>query len=236
MITTFIAFTSIVVTLYGQFKISKLNREFELLKIKEREKAEKELQNYKYREPLIRAAADLQSRIYNILKLGFFNYNYINGDDRQRNYAINNTIFLFFQFFAWTEAVRRDIQFISLDEDYKTGKLSELQNSIYSIMQTNKYESALMVFAGEQRALGEIMLKSQDGRAMCIGYGEFLKSEFKKSDPLVLALTTDLISVAEGLKNANERLKQLQNVLIDLLTFLDPECIRFPKQERSKII
>lgn len=80
------------------------------------------------------------------------------------------------------------------------------------------------------------MLKSQDGRAMCIGYGEYLTSEFKNSDPLVLALTDDVVSLAEGLQDANERLKKLQHALIDLLTFLDPECIRFPKQERSKII
>ncbi|MDY4373155.1 lysogenic protein [Pectobacterium carotovorum] len=236
IIAALIALASFFFTVRGQSKISRINRDFELFKIQEKNKSEKELQNHKYREPLARAAADLQSRIYNILKQDFFYCYYIQGNDRQRNYAVNNTSFLFFQFFAWTEAVRREIQFISFDDDNKTGKLSKLQNSIYSIMQADKYKPALMVFAGEQRALGEIMLKSQDGRAMCIGYGEYLTSEFKNSDPLVLALTDDVVSLAEGLQDANERLKKLQHALIDLLTFLDPECIRFPKQERSKII
>lgn len=236
IITALIALASVFFTIMGQLKISKMNRDFELFKIQERSKSEKESQNHKYREPLAMAAADLQSRIYNILKQGFFNCYYMHGNDRQRNYAVNNTVFLFLQFFAWTEAVRREIQFISFDDDDKTGKLLKLQNNIYSIMRTDIYEPALMVFAGEQRALGEIMLKSQDGRAMCIGYGEYLTSEFKNSDLLVLTLTDDVISLAEGLQDANERLKKLQHALIDLLTFLDPECIRFPKQERSKII
>ncbi|MFP1832014.1 lysogenic protein [Lonsdalea quercina] len=230
-----IALVSGAIAVWSQFKITKTNRDFELFKIKENTNLEKESKNKMYREPLASAAADLQSRIFNIVRQGFFVCYYIHGNERQKNYAINNTVFLFAQFFAWTEAVRREIQFISFGDDAKTGQLSGLQSSIYSLIQTDMYDPALMVFAGEQRAIGEGMLKSQDGKVMCMGYGEYLKSDFRSSDPLILALTEDVVNLAKGSPDAHERLKNLQHALIDLLAFLDPEFLRFPERERSKI-
>lgn len=114
--TGLIAVISASIAIWGQFRVSHLNREFEKLKLK----AETEKATARYREPLVRAAADLQSRLYNILALNFVDVFLINGTEREREYATQNTVFLFAQFFAWTEAVRLEIQFISLDEDMKT--------------------------------------------------------------------------------------------------------------------
>ena len=117
---------SVGITTYNQNRANKINNSMEV----------KRRHQY-YLEPLIRSAADLQSRIYNILEGRFIERYYHNGSDRNKNYVINNTVFLVAQFFAWTEAARIDVQFLNLENDLKTRKLSELQSKIYSLIQTD---------------------------------------------------------------------------------------------------
>lgn len=92
-----------------------------------------------------------------------------------------------------------------------------------------------MVFAGEQRAIGERMLKSIDGKLSCIGFGEYLSSEFNLHDPLMEMLTDEVKKVASNVLEASGRLSALQHGLIDMLDFLDPDFIRFPKERRGKV-
>lgn len=122
---------SAVIAARGNVRASTANRAVDIFLMNQRRKDEKEMIMRKYQEPLFRSAADLQSRIYNIIAGGFFNVYYLQGSERQRKYALDNTIFLFAQFYAWTEATRCEIQFISLDSDVDTRKLSKLQNDIY---------------------------------------------------------------------------------------------------------
>src|ERR1700761_1186413 len=60
----------------------------------------------RYRDPLLRSAYDLQSRIYNIYRPGG---GFRGGRDPE--YFRLNTLFLFAEFLAWLEIIRRDIQF-----------------------------------------------------------------------------------------------------------------------------
>lgn len=183
----------------------------------------------------MQAAADLQSRLYNILARGFFEAFYVHGDERERAYAVNNTVYLFAQYFAWVEAVREEIQFIDLKDNVKTRDLSRKLGGIYSLMQTNDYGKTLRVFAGEQRAMGERMLLVADGRR-CIGYGEFLNKSSLSDDPLFQHLIADVTSLAEGKAEARQRMLKLQSALIGLLNEMDPDCIRFPAAERSRLL
>jgi hypothetical protein len=65
----------------------------------------------RYREPLAAAAFDLQSRLYNILRLDFFEKF---GNDIERSEdAVETTLLRLAQYFGWTEILRRDIQFLS---------------------------------------------------------------------------------------------------------------------------
>ncbi|WP_279204631.1 lysogenic protein [Obesumbacterium proteus] len=231
----FVAFISCIVTLYTQNKISIKNREYEEKRLNQQNSLQKEANTKVYKEPFINAAIDLQSRIFNILKLGFFQTYYISGTERQKNYAVNNTVYLLAQLFAWVEAVRCELQFIDLDDDHKTRLLSELQHNIYSTMQSDRFEPALMVFAGEQRALGERMLKTSEKGVRCIGYGEFLSNDLLIKDPFIQILVEDITKLAEGSQKADMRLASLHHALIDVLVFLDPDYIRFPKDKRQKI-
>ena len=66
-----------------------------------------------YSEPLARAAYDLQSRLFNTLQRNFMGA-FANGSDlRERDYAVNNTVYALGQYLCWPELARREIQFIT---------------------------------------------------------------------------------------------------------------------------
>ncbi|PXW44271.1 hypothetical protein DFO54_109159 [Erwinia sp. AG740] len=215
---------SVGITTYNQNRVNKINNSMEA----------KRKHQY-YLEPLIRSAADLQSRIYNILEGGFIERYYHNGSERNKNYVIKNTVFLVAQFFAWTEAARIDVQFLNLENDLKTRKLSELQSEIYSLIQTDRFGPHFIFFAGEQRAIGEQMLVKIDKGYNCIGYGEFLKKDAFCNEFLFKELENEVIKMTGNIHSYRARLQELQHALIDLLDYLDPNEIRVNSNERSKI-
>lgn len=215
---------SVGITTYNQNRANKINNSIE----------EKRKHQY-YLEPLIRSAADLQSRIYNILEGGLIERYYHNGSDRNQKYVINNTIFLVAQFFAWTEAARIDVQFINLENDLKTRKLSELQSKIYTLIQTDSLGPHFVFFAGEQRAIGEQMLIKMDKGYNCIGYGEFIKKDAFCNEFLFEELKNEVVKMTENIQGYRVRLQKLQHALIDLLDYLDPNEVRINSNERSKI-
>ncbi|WP_337264677.1 MULTISPECIES: lysogenic protein [unclassified Serratia (in: enterobacteria)] len=224
------------ISAWGNIKASQASRSVDIFLMNEKRRVEKEDRIRTYKEPLIRAAADLQSRIYNIVKGDFFQTYYVEGGSRQRDYAINNTVFLFAQFFAWTEAARCEIQFISLDDDNQTRELCKLQNEIYHYMGTEKLGEVLMVFAGEQRAIGEGMLVPYANGVKCIGYGKYVKDYIQPRDASLNYLTEEIERIAAGNTNdGHVRLTKMQHALIDLMDFLDPDSIRFPKEDREKL-
>lgn len=159
----------------------------------------------------------------------------INGDEREKLYVINNTVFLIGQYFCWTELVRREIQFIDLGEHHRTRDLLRLQDDIYSIWGTDRHPATLRLFAGEQRAVGEALVQVGDRGPECMGYGSFLKTLMPGANPLIDALRVDVESLAKGFDLAAERLTRLQHGLIDLLKMLDPEYLRFPEGRRNKV-
>jgi hypothetical protein len=82
---------------------------------------QREISNFS--EPLARAAYDLQSRLYNILKQNLIEIYLVGGNDRETSYVTNNTAFLVGQYLCWSELVRKEIQFIDLGESKKTREL-----------------------------------------------------------------------------------------------------------------
>lgn len=224
IITGILAIVAVIITALNQNRINKINQALELKK-----------KHQYYLEPLTRASADLQSRLYNILKLEFIERFYQRGSDRNKKYVISNTAFLFAQFFAWTEAARVGVQFINLDNDQKTRDLSRLQGKIYSIIQSDNITDRFMFFAGEQRAIGERMLIQTADAYTCIGYGEFIKRDLLNTDEFFLELKNEVTNMAMNRDGCKVRLLKLQHALIDLLDYLDPAHVRISTDERSKI-
>lgn len=220
---------------WGQFKSARLAAELEEFRLAEQRQIESEKALSRYREPLARAAYDLQSRLYNILELGLIAAYYDNGDDRERSYVVDNTAFLVAQYLAWTEIIRRDIQYIDLGQDEQTCQLARLQDDIYALFQTDRFDRMFRIFAGEQRAIGERMIRDVARGPECAGYATFLDQLAKAPDPLLEPIRDDVRTLSTRLQDARIRLVALQNALIDLLLFLDPDFIRFPKERRTKV-
>jgi phosphoglycerate-specific signal transduction histidine kinase len=235
LISGLIALLAAALAIWGQMKAAHVSAQLESLRLTEQRRFEKENTIARYREPLAQAAYDLQSRIYNIVQRNFLERYLTNGNDRERSYAINNTVFVLAQYFAWTEIVRSDIQFIDLGESAQTRELRRLQDNVYAILQNDTGSPLLRVFAGEQRAVGERLVTHARERADCMGYGAFLDQLSTGKDPLVDALRDDVVQTAKNVGLATPRLVALQHALIDLLDYLDPDYVRFAEDRRSKV-
>ena len=189
----------------------------------------------KFRDPLLHAAYDLQSRIFNILKRSFLSAYYLNGTTSEQEYAVENTVFLVAQFLGWTELVRQEIQFLDLGSDDKTRKLRSLQDGMYTQFQTDQFGKGFRLFAGEQRAIGELMIHRTGESPRCIGFAAFLKNRDPNVDYWLDPLREDVKKTATSVRPYEKRLTSIQHSLIDLLEFLDPKQVYFPQKSRGKI-
>ena len=175
----------------------------------------------RYREPLARAAFDLQSRLYNILRKDFLG-KFANG--KYADEAIWTTLFRLAQYFGWTEILRRDIQFLSFPEDDETRRVAQLQSDIARCFLDDERGLALMIWSDEQRALGERMIVSENGTAYCMGYSAFRDRCEETFAPWRERLETGLADeVALG------RLTDVQHLLCDLVERLDERRVRYTR-------
>jgi hypothetical protein len=108
------------------------------LAIEARREAEATLS--RYREPLLGGARDLWYRLDNILRDEFLEAYYANGDEQQREYAIKSTLYLLGQYFAWTEILRRRIQFLDFGEVRKTREVSDLLEAVRTHFDTDRFK------------------------------------------------------------------------------------------------
>jgi hypothetical protein len=180
----------------------------------------------RYRDPLLRSAYDLQSRIYNVYRPGGFK------GGKDPDYFRLNTVFLFAEFLAWLEIIRREVQFLDLGAVQGTRDLSHaLQEVQENIATTSKLHDDFYIYRGQQRAIGELMLVRENGqgaagpRYECMGYAAFVAAQ---EDPAFANWFTRLADAADHLPETRpERLVWVQRALIDLIDLLDPEHDRF---------
>ncbi|ACN15351.1 hypothetical protein HRM2_22560 [Desulforapulum autotrophicum HRM2] len=235
IISAIVAIFSAILSIRGQLTIER-----EKAKIKERDDERKkrdqiELIIAKYREPLIQAAFDLQSRIYNIIRQEFLQIYYVNGNEREKLYSIENTLYLFSQYFAWTEIIRVEVQYLDLGEEKATQTMTNLLDQIRHLFANDSFEKLFLVFKGEQRAIGEQMIMSYGGDYQCVGFASFLAIDNKQFQEWLSILRNDLITLSVNPGKYSERLVKLHHALISLINFLDPKGLRIPNSKRFTI-
>jgi len=190
------------------------------------------------RLPLLWAAFDLQSRIWNIQAQGFLPVYLLHGTTEQRAYAQRNTLFLFAQYLAWVEIIRRGVHFLDLGNREENRQLVNQSSRIGSILNSDGFPDMLFcIFRGDQRAIGEIMIEaSADGELSCIGYADFCTKSDKEDSfsRWFTRLSKDIDQLTVD-NQWHPRLVALQNSLIDLINLLDPESMRFPDRHRNKL-
>ena len=102
---------------------------------------------------------------------------------------------------------------------------------------TDDYGRQLRVFAGDQRAIGERLICTTPKGFDCMGYAEFLDvlATQPARIPQLQILQKDIVALSAADNHRTDRIVALQHGLIDLLVFLDPEFVRYPRKWRSKL-
>jgi hypothetical protein len=175
----------------------------------------------RYREPLAAAAFDLQSRLYNILRLDFAAKF---GNHERSEDALQTTLFRLAQYFGWTEILRRDIQFLSFPEADNTQRVADLQSEIAKAFLSDSYGHALMIWKDEQRAIGERMIVEEHGKVLCMGYATF----GDKCDEL-FAPWRERLRAEQSDEASAARLRDVQHLLCDLVEALDSRRVRYTR-------
>lgn len=190
--------------------------------IQARHDAKRALDNY--REPLIAASYELQSRLYNILQLNFVEKYICDEAAGKRNSAIESTLYVFTQFFGWREIIRREVQYLRLSRDRQTREIGQLLRDIGETFLSDKYGPQFMIWRVEQRGIGERMIESEDGKISCLGYASFIERRPTMEEWLT-PLEHDLEHLQDG---GRKRLTELQHMLVQLVRKLDDKQKRYP--------
>jgi hypothetical protein len=181
----------------------------------------------RYREPLAAAAFDLQSRLYNILTLDF-ERKHGEGTERAEE-ALRTTVFRLNQYLGWREILRRDIQFLSFPEADETRRVAHLLLEVSRCLLSDEYGHDMMIWSDQQRALGEQMIVDEHGTVMCMGY-----ARFRRSCDGVFAPWCERMRVELGAPSAQPRLRDVQNLLCQLVEMLDEQQLRYDAQDLQR--
>jgi hypothetical protein len=240
-IAAIVAVISAIISIYGQTRVTKLTDRLTKQREAESREAQTDALMSKYRDPLLRSAIDLQSRLYNIHQQDFLKRFY-NRSPTALSYAVLNTLYVVAEFFGWVEILRREIQFLDLGDLEMNRCLSELLVNLNQAFGESyrRFGGGFQLFTGEQRAIGEIMAVPRSNSAAigfeCIGYATFVK---KMDEPEFASwftkLKDDLDTMATAPQLDGRRLVLIHGRLIDLVDFLDPHRVRVPSIYRTRI-
>jgi hypothetical protein len=205
----------------------------------------------RYRDALLWAAFDLQSRLYNILRgyevdrnrsgrKGFLQGFLVEGGQRQADYVRRSTAFLFAEYLGWVEIFRRDLQFLDLGDNKQNQRIMFLLAKISGTLNaasTSDIE-CFRIFRADQRAIGELMIEpdSKPGERRCLGYAAYCSrlTDGGAFSEWAQELLDHIELAAHEPDKAEGRLRELQHQLIDLIDLLDPRSQRFPPEQRSR--
>jgi hypothetical protein len=178
----------------------------------------------KYSGPLLDSTYELQARLHNILTCNFDDNFIRKNEPPRREAAINTTLYVFAQFFAWKEIIRREILYLHFPKDSKTSEIITSLRKIGDTFLDENYGPQFMIWRVEQRGIGERMIESADGKLTCLGYASFIERRSTMAEWLD--------PVAHDLQDINkkgcERLTELQHLLLRLAKTLDDQQKRYP--------
>ena len=194
----------------------------------------------RYREPLLLAAGSLQGRIFNVMRDDYLPRYLHCGDKEQEQYARDFTVYTLTEYLCWVVIIRRELRFLDLGDDERnkefTKRLMEVETTLSK--RNADFLPHFLLFRGQQRALGELMMvPGTNGGHECMTYTSFCAR--LDSDPVFAEwfarLRRDVDEIASNDDMGNLRLVHVQNSLIDLIDFLDPDHARV-LDDRSKYV
>ena len=99
--------------------------------------------------------------------------------------ALNSTLFRLAQYFGWTEILRREVEFLQFSEDEETRAAWEALTLVSRAFASDRYAegTSFMLWAEEQRGIGERMIVTDGATSRCIGYATLSISGRRSSRP-----------------------------------------------------
>ncbi|MEU8076814.1 hypothetical protein AB0B31_15335 [Catellatospora citrea] len=192
----------------------------------------------RYREPLLLAAFNLQSRLHNAVG-GTYLAEYLNHEDEdERRYARDYTVYVLADYLCWVEIIRRDLRFLDLGDEDSNRTFNRHLTLVGTAFSSLKLPGThFRLFKGQQRAIGELLIETAGGRADSMTYPAFCARldqslEFRR---WFRRLLDDVAEIVAHDRAGNERLLRAQHALIDLIDFLDPARTRLP-DDRAKLV
>lgn len=190
----------------------------------------------KYRDPLLLAAIDLQSRFYNIADQYLLSY--IHGSEDRKDTLLLYTPFVVGQFFSCGYILRRKAQFLRFSTDKDNKALANMLDKIQGVFGSDGYGAlgaSFMLWRGEQMAIGELMTvkDKEDGELYCMGYAAF-KHKWVHDESFrgwFHSIETGIPVLARASSQhhsmiPDHRLRRLQHLLLDLTNILDPKRLQ----------
>jgi hypothetical protein len=192
----------------------------------------------RYRDPMLRAAFDLQSRLYNIAALGFLETHYRDETPQRKAYAAESTLFVLAEYLGWVEIMRREVRFLDLGDEPVNRRLAEHLHTVRRTLLSDRHDPLLQLFSGQQRAIGELMAVpsgASESRLACMGFATFVVR--LRDDEDFAGWFTQLRADIHELARAphSRRLVALQHALIDLIDLLDEGHTRLPQSDLQRL-
>jgi hypothetical protein len=196
---------------------------------------------HKYRDPLMLAAYDLQSRIWGIVQFNLLGYA---EDEEKRELVFVYTSFLIGQYLSWTYILRRQAQFLRFSTEKTNVELNRILDKITDGFSNDQRrgEGAFMLWRGQQMAIGELMTHEQEkDQQYCMGYAAFShkyhqEPEFRKwFEPIDKGITLLVDGNKRGDALVSNRLRRLQHLLVDLVLLLDKDLISEDPDKKWKV-
>lgn len=217
----------------------------------------------KYRDPLLRAAYELQRRLYEIVR-GSFVEDYSakeksnEGESSKSVDQEGSTLWLFAQYLGWVEILRSEVEFLDLGTVRKNRELQRHLHAVAVALAADRKDvgKSFATSGAEQRAIGEFMVVGPaspraTSRPRCLGYREFTtklavrkssrEGPFERWGERLRMEMSELSKPSDLAGSAREghvsRLVLVQRALVDLMDGLDPEQERYPLRDlRGKIM
>ncbi|WP_332643138.1 hypothetical protein [Aeromicrobium sp.] len=176
-------------------------------------------------EPMAQAAAELQSRIYNIVENDWVTLT--KRYEGHGDYPTRSTAFLFAHYFGWVEARRQSV----LDSSGKGGRDETVQgliDNIQKIMRRGDDSEGFSFFSAEQRAIGELMffweVVPDSGLRIphVLGYAAF-STRYENDSEFRTWFTPVDAGIARVAEGDVSRLVDIQGGLVRLILELDPK-------------
>jgi hypothetical protein len=227
IVSALVAVAGAALALFGQLRVARLQADVQERLAQRQAETQAQQALERYREPLVTAAHDLQSRLYNILDDGFLTW----VGSPKEDAAVESTLFRLAQYFGWTEILRRDIQFLNFNEAEETRAVADLQAQVGRMFSTDRRTGGpFMIWWDEQRAIGERMIVEEHGKVLSMGYASFVENR----DPALRRWLDPLEGPIRDRTAADSpRLAQVQNLLCDLVERLDAAGARYGKLKRA---